>query len=115
MRWRKGWWSIYRIQRIPKLLLRLSFPIGLTVVGNVWFLAGGQTVQAYDIRQPANPQLLASFKSVEAFPTADDNAHDLVYRDGYLYATSQGDHGLVILKVNDVTIQALTLDSTPNR
>lgn len=75
-------------------------PNGLTVAGNVWFLAGGQTVQAYDIGDPVHPRLLASFTSAEAFPTADDNAHDLVYRDGYLYVTSQGDNALVILRVD---------------
>ncbi len=79
-------------------------PNGLTIAGDVWWLAGGQTIQAYDIRQPSAPRLLATFHSPEAFPTADDNAHDLVYRDGYLYVTSQGDHSLVILQVLDEEI-----------
>ena len=74
---------------------------GLTISGDVWFLAGGQTVQAYDITSPANPQLLVSCQSTEAFPTPDDNAHDLVYRGGFLYVTSQGDNGFVIFSVDD--------------
>jgi hypothetical protein len=85
----------------------LRGPNGLTIAGDVWFLAGGQTVQAYDIREPTRPRLLASLRSPEAFPTADDNAHDLVYRDGHLFVTSQGDHGLVTLKVNDESIRQL--------
>ena len=79
----------------------LRGPNGLTLAGNAWFLAGGQTVQAYDISEPSRPRLLASFQSTEAFPTADDNAHDLVFRNGYLYVTSQGDNALVVLRVND--------------
>ena len=82
-------------------------PNGLTVAGNVWFLAGGQTVEAYDISEPSRPRLMASLTSAKAFPTADDNAHDLVYRDGYLYVTSQGDNGFVILRVNDQKIRQL--------
>ena len=85
----------------------LRGPNGLSVAGDVWFLAGGQTIQAYDTREPSQPRLLVSLRSPEAFPTADDNAHDLVYRDGHLFVTSQGDHGLVILKVNDASIRRL--------
>ncbi|GAG37802.1 unnamed protein product, partial [marine sediment metagenome] len=66
-----------------------------------------QTVQAYDISEPTRPRLLASFTSANAFPTADDNAHDLVYRDGFLYVTSQGDNGFVILQVDDEEIRRL--------
>jgi hypothetical protein len=96
----------------PKLVATVAFPDprgpnGLTIAGHVWFLAGGQTVEAYDVRDPLQPRLLASFASAEAFPTADDNAHDLVYRDGYLYVTSQGDHGLVVLRVEGEEIRRL--------
>jgi len=96
----------------PRVVAKVEFPDirgpnGLTVTGDVWFLAGGQTVEAYDIREPARPRRLTSFTSAEAFPTADDNAHDLVYRDGYLYVTSQGDDGLVILHVDDDGIRRL--------
>ena len=82
-------------------------PNGLTVSGDVWFLAGGQTVQAYDITSPADPQLLVSCHSTEAFPTPDNNVHDLVYRDGFLYVTSQGDNGFVIFSVEDSDIRRL--------
>jgi hypothetical protein len=91
----------------------LRGPNGLTISGSVWFLAGGQTVQAYDISERSRPRLLATFKSTEAFPTADDNAHDLIYRDGYLYVTSQGDHGFVILRVNDEKICRLASQQPP--
>lgn len=79
-------------------------PNGLTIAGDAWFLAGGQTVEAYDITAPSRPRLLTRFRSPKAFTTADDNAHDLVYRDGFLYVTSQGDHRFVILRVNDKEI-----------
>lgn len=92
----------------------LRGPNGLTLQGDVWFLAGGQTIQAYDIRNPRVPKLLGSLFSKEAFPTADDNAHDLVYRDGFLYVTSQGDHGLVIFNVDDPEIRRLAEDSAGN-
>lgn len=96
----------------PRVVAAVDFPDvrgpnGLTIAGSVWFLAGGQTVQAYDIGAPSRPRLLVSFKSAKAFPSPDDNANDLVYRDGYLYVTSQGDHGLVILRVVDEKIVQL--------
>ncbi len=94
----------------PRLVASVPFPDargpnGLTLAGDVWFLAGGQTVEAFDIRNPEAPQLLAAFKSVEAFPTPDDNAHDLVYRDGYLYVSGQGDNRFIILHVDDPEIR----------
>lgn len=85
-------------------------PNGLTIAGDVWFLAGGQTVEAYDIRRPGRPRRLASFTSAKAFPTADDNAHDLVYRNGWLYVTSQGDNALVVLRVEDEQLRRLADD-----
>ena len=93
----------------PRQAAAVSFsdvrgPNGLAIGGKVWFLAGGQTIEAYDITDPEAPRQLAVFRSPEAFPTADDNAHDLVYRDGYLYVSSQGDNGFVILKVEDPEI-----------
>jgi hypothetical protein len=99
----------------PRQVATVSFPDlrgpnGLTVAGNVWFLAGGQTVEAYDISRPTAPRKLATFKSVDAFPTADDNAHDLVYRDGYLYVSGQGDNSFVILRVEQLEIVRLARD-----
>lgn len=82
-------------------------PNGLTIAGDVWFLAGGQTVDAFNISDPTHPRQLASFTSTKAFPTADDNAHDLVYRDGYLFVTGQGDHCLVILEIKNEAIKKL--------
>ena len=75
-------------------------PNGLTISGKVWFLAGGQTVEAIDISKPAEPRKLLTFRLADVLPTSTDNAHDLVYRDGYLYITGQSDHRLVILEVH---------------
>jgi hypothetical protein len=79
----------------------------LTIAGDVLFLAGGQTVEAIDIRNPARPVKLASFKCLEAFPAGRDSAHDLVYRDGYLYVTGQNDNCLCILRVDSPLIREL--------
>ncbi len=93
----------------PRLVATVDFPDargpnGLTLAGpegRVWFLAGGQTILACDLTDPTQPRPVAVFTSAKAFPTPDDNAHDLVYRDGHLYVTSQGDDALVILRVVD--------------
>lgn len=113
----------------PQAVEILDFPgelSGLVVSGAVAFAAGGQTVQAYDLTDPRKPVLLASFTSERAFPSAFDrdehghkrmttfageaapmrgNAHDLVYRGGYVYVTAQSDHQVAILKVEDATIR----------
>jgi hypothetical protein len=96
----------------PKEVASVNFPDargpnGLTLAGNVWFLAGGQTIEAYDISVPSTPRNLFSHTSTQAFPTADDNAHDLVYRNGYLYVTGQGDHRFVIFKIEDAAVLKL--------
>ena len=75
-------------------------PNGLTVAGKVWFLAGGQTVDAIDITDPAAPRKLITMRLSNVLPTPLDNAHDLIYRDGYLYVTGQNDHRLVILQIH---------------
>lgn len=82
-------------------------PNGLTLAGKIWFLAGGQTVEAIDISDPTAPRKLVTFRLAGALPTPNDNAHDLVYRDGYLYVTGQGDHRLVILQVHDPDVLRL--------
>ena len=83
-------------------------PNGLTIAGNVVFCAGGQTVAAYDISNPAIPVPLAS-QSFPIYQEADrtDNYHDLVYRDGFLYISAQSDNGFLILKVEDEKIRRL--------
>ena len=83
-------------------------PNGLTIAGNVVFCAGGQTVTAYDISEPAKPKILGT----QSFPVykkreRTDNYHDLIYRDGYLYISAQTDYGFLILKVNDRRIRHL--------
>ncbi len=82
-------------------------PNGLTIAGDVLFLAGGQTVEAIDVRYPAKPVKLASYTCPEAFPAARDSAHDLVYRNGYLYVTGQNDNCLCILRVDSPLIRQL--------
>jgi hypothetical protein len=46
-------------------------------------------------------------ESKRLFPTGEDNAHDLVYRDGYLYVTAQNDHQVGIVRVQDGQILEL--------
>lgn len=98
----------------PEIVASLPFsdargPNGLTVVGKVVFLAGGQTVDAVGISDPLHPFRLGS----HTFPPLDprikrtDNAHDLVYRDGHLYVSCQSDNSFVVLRVNDSRILKL--------
>jgi hypothetical protein len=103
-------------------------PCGLVVSGAVAFAAGGRAVQAFDLTDPENPTMLAAFESAEAFPSelaatddgsvrytykngervpATGNAHDLVYREGYLYVTAQSDHQVAVLRIDDATIRRL--------
>ncbi|MEQ2005327.1 MAG: hypothetical protein ABMA26_00910 [Limisphaerales bacterium] len=90
----------------PKLRSSLDFPDihgpnGLENAGRVAFAAGGQTVQAIDVSDPDAPRELARFTSAEVFPGGQDDAHDLVYHDGFLFVTAQNTHALVVLKVSD--------------
>jgi len=97
----------------PRAVASLPFPDtrgpnGLTVVGDVVFLAGGRTVQAVDVSDPFHPVEIGA----QRFPlannirarTAPDNLHDLVYRDGYLYVSGQYDNTLTILRARDTRI-----------
>lgn len=121
----------------PETVKVLPFPgepCGLTISGAVLFAAGGRTVQAFDLTNPADPELLASFENDDAFPSEFDktgegtrryttiagekkaskgNAHDLVYKDGCIYVTAQSDHQVVILNVDDPTIRKLAAQSPP--
>jgi len=89
-------------------------PNGLTIAGNVVFLAGGQTVEAIDISNPTKPSSLGA----QSFPTilanahpryagGGDSAHDLVYHDGHLYVTGQNDRCLLILRIESKKIRKL--------
>ena len=96
----------------PAQVAALSFsdargPNGLTIAGSVLFLAGGQTVEAIEITEPTRPVKLASYKCLQAFGAGRDSAHDLVYRDGYLYVTGQNDNCFCILRVNSPRIREL--------
>ncbi len=77
-------------------------PNGLELSGHVVFAAGGQTVQAIDIRVPGMLNEVGRLTDAAAFPGAGDDGHDLVYRDGHLFVTAQNSHSLVILQVGDV-------------
>ncbi|NOY00324.1 MAG: hypothetical protein GXP30_11400 [Verrucomicrobia bacterium] len=89
---------------------------GMAAVGQIIFAAGGEGVEAIDISNPAMPVSIAQYRAGKLFPTRRlmmgktprfDNAHDLVYRDGYLYVTAQNDNQLGILKVNDPRVLEL--------
>ncbi len=89
-------------------------PNGLSVAGNVVFLAGGQSVEAIDVREPTRPIKLAGQRFPKELANANprytgggDSGHDLVYRDGYLYVTGQNDHCLLILRVESEQIRKL--------
>jgi hypothetical protein len=91
----------------PRLRGQVPFPDpwgpnGLTVVGKVAFAAGGQTVQAIDISDPDKPKVLVTAHLPKVFTGGLDDAHDLVYQDGYLYVTAQTTHALVVLRVENL-------------
>jgi hypothetical protein len=84
-------------------------PNGLTISGKVVFLAGGETIDAVDISSPHQPSRLGSQRflagNIKAnIPRRTDNAHDLVYRTGYLYVSCQSDNSLMILRITDKQI-----------
>ncbi|MFP4055461.1 MAG: LVIVD repeat-containing protein [Candidatus Brocadiia bacterium] len=100
--------------RSPRQVASLPFaphdgwgPNGLTVAGQVVFLAGGQSVEAVDVSRPDQPAKLASERFTKELSGGRDSGHDLVYRDGYLYVTGQNDHCLVILRVVSERIRQL--------
>ena len=97
----------------PRIVASVPFsdargPNGLTVAGRMVFIAGGQSVDAIDISDPHHPVKLGA----QTFPRikdADrtDNAHDLIYRNGYLYVSCQTDDAFLILRVTDKRILEL--------
>jgi hypothetical protein len=100
-------------------------PCGITLTGNVLFVAGGQALEALDVSDPHRPQSLGWCRPLDVFPTRDGyrgdagsgyqgtgskfgaNAHDLVYRDGYVYVTAQNDNILGVIEVTNPRINAL--------
>jgi len=92
-------------------------PNGLTIAGKIVFLAGGETIEAVDISNPKQPVKLGSQKLPTSNMNPDasyakgkrktDNAHDLIYRDGYLYVSCQSDDSFMILKINNERILSL--------
>ena len=78
-------------------------PNGLALASRTVFAAGGQTILALDISDPRRPQTLAAYKCLDVFrdSAGQDDAHELVYRDGHLYVTGQTTHSFGILRVND--------------
>ncbi|MDA1314176.1 MAG: hypothetical protein O2968_12625 [Acidobacteria bacterium] len=86
---------------------------GLDIAGQILFVAGGECIEAIDVSNPEAPVSLAQYRGGDLFPTRRllvdgewrfDNAHDLVYRDGYIYITAQNDNQFGILKVEDELI-----------
>ena len=92
-------------------------PNGLTIAGKIAFLAGGETIEAVDIKDTRHPIKLGSQKLPASNINPDsnyakgkrktDNAHDLIYRDGHLYVSCQSDDSFMILKINDEQILSL--------
>jgi hypothetical protein len=82
-------------------------PDGLAVAGSVLFVGAGQTVEAIDVSNPRRPVSLAWWRPVEVFSKGRDNAHDLIYRDGYVYVTAQNDNTFGILKVTNPAVLRL--------
>ncbi len=109
-------------------VLRATMPVadiganGMVAVGRVLFVAGGEAVEAIDISRPTRPVSVAQYRNGRLFPTRRlmlgktarfDNAHDLVYRNGYLYVTAQNDNQIGILKVNHPTVLKLARMKMP--
>ena len=102
---------------LPRIVASIPFqdnqgPNGLTIAGQIAFPAGGETVEAIDIADPLNPVKLGSQKLPASNMIPDtsrkgDNAHDLGYRDGYLYVSCQSDNSFMILKITDERILEL--------
>ncbi len=99
-----------RLKQIANMPVADIDATGMTAVGRILFVAGGEAVEAIDLSNPALPVSIARYRGGKLFPTRRlmlgktprfDNAHDLVYRDGYLFVTAQNDNRLGILKVND--------------
>ena len=100
--------SVVDLSDPAKPLLRASIgfpdsrgPNGLEVAGTIVYAAGGQTVQAIDVSNSDKFVELSHITSSVAFPGGADDAHDLVYRDGYLFVTAQTSHSLVVLRVGE--------------
>lgn len=108
--------SVYTISMVdpekPFLMESVPFPDvrgpnGLCVAGKVAFAAGGQTILAIDLSDPWMPEVLGTFKDTKLFSAGEDDAHDLAYRDGYLYVTAQNSHSFGVVKVLSPKIKEL--------
>ena len=106
-----------KLQQIANMPVGDIGAVGMTISGKALFVAGGECVEAIDITDPANPVSIAQYRGGRLFPTRRlilngipkyDNAHDLVYRDGYLYVTAQNDNQFGILKINDRRVLELS-------
>jgi hypothetical protein len=96
-----------RLEQVVNIPTADGHPDGLTVSGNVLFVGAGQTVEAIDITDPRRPRSIAWWRPLEIFSKGRDNAHDLVYRDAYLYVTAQNDNIFGILKVTNQKVLEL--------
>lgn len=111
-----------KIKRIANLPVADIDATGMAAVGQIFFVAGGEAVEAIDISDPAMPVSIAQYRAGKLFPTRRlmqrktprfDNAHDLVYRDGYIFVTAQNDNQFGILKVNHPRVLELVEKESP--
>lgn len=96
----------------PSVIATVPFPDkrgpnGMELSGRVAFVSGGQTIMAVDVSNPRKPVMIAAQQLKNVFPAGDDDGHDLVYRDGYLYVTGQTSNSFGVLKVNSEHIREL--------
>ena len=70
-------------------------------VGNKAYAAGGQTIQCINTQNPDNPKQVGLLFSPETFLAKgkDDDAHDLVLVNDYLFVTAQYSNSLIIVHV----------------
>lgn len=80
-------------------------PTGLCLRGRMLAVAGGQSVQVFDLGDPAKPKAVAGLTSSRLFPSGGDSAHDLVYHRGHLLITAQNDAAIVVLRLSESLVR----------
>lgn len=86
-------------------------PTGMWLGGRLLAIAGGQSVQLFDLANPARPEPVASVTSPRLFPAGGDSAHDLVYHRGHLLVTAQNDTAIVIYRLDEGLIRLAEMPS----
>ncbi len=80
-------------------------PTGLCLRGRMLAVAGGQSVQVFDLGDPAKPKAVAGLTSPRLFPAGGDSAHDLAYHRGHLLVTAQNDAAIVVLRLPESLVR----------